>query len=142
MNSSTSFLLTTSTIWIAMLYGRSSNQLQGKHILCFSIPLHFKPLLQIVVGLFDFLNMHRGSLFFLIFVCKKSILDQVKLRRRNIMSFVQLREKVFGSREDLVPVEMTRNPTLAESQRQISTASRRCFQKRLRGIKLMKIFKS
>ena len=51
------------------------------------------------------------------------------------MSFVQLREKVFGSREDLVPVEMTRNSTLAESQRQISTASRRCFQKSLRSLK-------
>ena len=51
------------------------------------------------------------------------------------MSFVQLREKVFGSREDLVPVEMTRNPTLAESQRQISTASRRCFQKSQRNLK-------
>ena len=49
------------------------------------------------------------------------------------MSFVQLREKVFGSREDFVPVEMTRNPTLAESQRQISTASRRCFQRRMKN---------
>ena len=40
--------------------------------------------LQIVVGLFDFLNMHRGSLFFLIFVCKKSILSQVKTKDQKI----------------------------------------------------------
>ena len=64
--------------WQVTPLGWSSNHLQRTHILCFSIPLHFKPLLQIVVSLFDFLNMHRGSLFFLIFVCKKSILDQVQ----------------------------------------------------------------
>merc|ERR550532_3592120 len=70
---------------------------------------------QIVVGLFDFLNMHRGSLFFLIFVCKKSILSQ-------------LREKVFGrggGEGEAAQLEMTRNPTLEETCRQVSTASKR-----------------
>ena len=43
------------------------------------------------------------------------------------MCFIQLREKVFGGEEEAAQVEMTRNPTLAESQRQISTASKRHF---------------